>query len=220
MGSNLEEMSAFFNQRANIYDNHMLNDLQLAEFYDQIESCFPTALKHMKLLDLGCGTGLELERVFKAHEDAQVTAIDLSEKMLEKLKEKLVNHLSKIKIICGSYFDIDFGIDQFDLALSTYSLHHFETDKKLILYKKIFRSLKKGGYFINGDYTVKTLDEERFYINESQRIRQEQGLHYEFYHYDTPLFFQTEVNLLKESGFSEVTIQKQWDNTSIFVCIK
>jgi predicted acetyltransferase len=57
----LEEMSAFFNFRADTYDNHMLDDLGLDEFYEAIAACFNAPLK--RLLDLGCGTGLELERL-------------------------------------------------------------------------------------------------------------------------------------------------------------
>lgn len=75
---NLEEMSSFFNRRAEIYDSHMLDELSLTEFYDEIEQCMAECKGPDKVLDLGCGTGLELERLFKLYKDACVTAIDLS----------------------------------------------------------------------------------------------------------------------------------------------
>lgn len=36
-GNNLEEMSYFFNQRAESYGSHMLDEMSLTEFYDEIE---------------------------------------------------------------------------------------------------------------------------------------------------------------------------------------
>jgi hypothetical protein len=65
----------------------------------------------------------------------------------------------KINIICGSYFDIDFGRECFNYALSTYSLHHFSEDEKTGLYKKVYGSLCSGGVYIEGDYTCKTMEQ-------------------------------------------------------------
>ena len=218
--NNLEEMSSFFNLRAGSYDNHMLDEMSLTEFYDEVEHCVSAINGSVKVLDLGCGTGLELERVFKLHKGAMVTAIDLSEKMLEKLKQKFKDKLSNITVICGSYFEINFGLNHYDFVLSTYSLHHFSHEEKLTLYKRVYESIKHGGRFINGDYTVKSIDKEKFYIEENKRIRQEQGIRDGFYHYDTPLAIETEMRLLKQAGFEKINIHKQWDNTTIFVCYK
>ncbi|MEA4821073.1 MAG: hypothetical protein VB122_02385, partial [Erysipelotrichales bacterium] len=55
----LEEMSSFFNERADTYDFHMLNELDLEVFYSKIAKCIPADWGQVKLLDLGCGTGLE-----------------------------------------------------------------------------------------------------------------------------------------------------------------
>ena len=43
-----------------------------------------------KVLDLGCGTGLELEYYFRLNSTAMVTGIDLAAGMLQKLKEKFL----------------------------------------------------------------------------------------------------------------------------------
>ena len=218
--NNLEEMSCFFDKRAESYDRHMLDEMSLTEFYDEVERCIAMDNGFAKVLDLGCGTGLELERVFKIHKDAKVTAIDLSEKMLEKLKQKFEDKISNIVVICGSYFEINFGFELYDLVLSTYSLHHFSSDEKLALYKRIYESLKPGGRFINGDHTVKSIDKEQFYIEEYKRMREKQGTEYGFYHFDTPLAIETEICLLEQAGFEKINIHKQWENTTIFECHK
>ena len=44
--------------------------------------------KASTLLDLGCGTGLELDEIFKTHPAMKVTGIDLTKAMLEALNTK------------------------------------------------------------------------------------------------------------------------------------
>jgi len=115
---------------------------------------------------------------------------------------------------------VDYGIEGFDIALSTYSLHHFSRELKLSLYKNIRDTLKKDGVYIEGDYTVNTIEEENHLIEENESIRRENGITDGFYHIDIPFSIQTQSDLLKEAGFSNVEIKKQWDNTTIFLCHK
>ncbi len=216
----LEEMSKFFDKRADTYDNHMLNELDLEVFYDEIAKCIPAGRGIVKLLDLGCGTGLEIERFFEMYPDAHVTGVDLSPKMLEVFRKKFSNKETQINLICNSYFDIEFGEEEFDFVLSTYSLHHFSAELKLALYKKIHHWLKEDGLYIEGDYAVKTIIEERSFINESERIRKENTTTAGFYHYDIPFAVQTQIDLLRSAGFDKVKTYQEWDNTSIFLCNK
>ena len=212
----LEKMNEFFNIRADMYDSHMLDDLRLDEFYTAIFECFDNPVKH--LLDLGCGTGLELERLFKRFPNMEVTGIDLSEEMLNKLKEKYPG--KKLRVICGSYFDTDFdGI--YDHILSTYSLHHFSEESKTELYKKIHASMESGGRFILGDYTVSTIERQQELLVANDAKRREQGIQEgEFYHFDTPFTPETEMRLMKAAGFISGEVVRQWENTSIIIAKK
>ena len=45
-------------------------------------------IEQIGILDLGCGTGIDLEEIFKKCPKANVTAIDMSQGMLEKLRDK------------------------------------------------------------------------------------------------------------------------------------
>ena len=214
----LENMNDFFDNRADTYENHMLVDLQLAGFYEEIANCFHTNESNKNLLDLGCGTGLELERLFIKIPNLSVTGVDLSQKMLNKLKVKYSNR--KMKLVCSSYFDMDFGECCFDYALSTYSLHHFSEDDKAGLYKKVYMSLRDGGIFVEGDYTCDTMEQQLFYIAENERLRKESGITDGFYHYDIPFTVETQIKLLKNAGFDYVQLVKKWENTSIIVSRK
>ncbi len=207
----LERMDDFFNTRAEIYDSHMLDDLQLEAFYVAIADCFPKENREPALLDLGVGTGLELARLFEQFPGLKVTGIDLSQGMLDILKEKYRD--KKINAVCGSYFDIDFGKESYDFALSTYSLHHFSEERKKVLYRKVFDALRRGGIYIEGDYTCKTLAEQERYIREGEKL--ENNIADGFYHYDIPFTAEMQVKLLKEAGFSDIEIVREWENTTI-----
>ena len=119
----LEQMNAFFAARVEGYDEHMRATIEGADdFYAYTASLLP-ADKGACVLDLGCGTGLELEEYFRFNPDAAVTGIDLSDAMLNALSSKFPNR--KLSLIQGSYFDVPFGENTYDAAVSVESLHHF-----------------------------------------------------------------------------------------------
>lgn len=215
----LEQMADFFEARLDFYDEHMLRDiLGAAEFYPFTAECLPKN-KDATVLDLGCGTGLELEEYFKINPTAKITGIDLSEGMLNALRKKFAD--KEITLIKGSYFDVPFGENLFDAAVSVESLHHFTKEEKIPLYKKLHSSLKEDGYFILTDYFAPDDEYETFYRNELFRLKNEQGIRDgEFYHYDTPMTVAHESEALIEAGFSSVKILKSWENTYTLKAIK
>jgi len=216
----IEEMGAFFDKRADEYEFHMLEELKLEEFYDCIADCFDLCNKKVKILDLGCGTGLEIDAIFRKLPNTYITGIDLSKNMLDKLKEKFTDKKEQLNLIQGSYIDIEFDENYYDYAVSTYSLHHFDVDVKLNLYKKVFNSLKNGAKFVEGDYTVKTLSQQQKLMAENEQLKAEHKQTDGFYHFDIPLYFEIQKELYKQAGFSDVLVKKTWDNTSIFICGK
>lgn len=215
----LEKMSEFFENRLDSYDNHMLTEIEKAdEFYPFTASLLPKD-ENAKILDLGCGTGLELEFYFPLNPAAKITGIDLSKGMLNAMREKFP--YKNISLICGSYFDVPFGENAFDAAVSVESLHHFTAEEKRPLYEKLYRALKKGGYFILTDYLCKTDEEEKLYREAYLNQQKEQGISdNEFYHYDTPLTFEHEIEVLKKAGFSSVKVLGNWENTYTIKAVK
>ena len=119
----LEKMGDFFDARTEGYEEHQLNTIDFAqEFYPFTAGCLPKE-SGAKVLDLGCGTGLELDEFFALNPEAKVTGIDLAAGMLNTLKKKFSG--KDITLILGSYFEVPFGEAQFDTAVSVESLHHF-----------------------------------------------------------------------------------------------
>lgn len=157
----LERMDQFFDSRLDIYDDHQLDCIDHArEFLRFTAACLP-AYAHCSLLDLGCGTGLELDDYFAINPSASVTGIDMAPGMLNRLKEKHGHR--NINLILGSYFDVPFGRAVYDAAVSVESLHHFTADEKIPLYQKLHASLKPGGFFILTDYFSLSDEEERLH---------------------------------------------------------
>ena len=208
----LEKMSDFFEARLDGYDEHMLTNIESAdEFYPFTARQLPAA-ENCRILDLGCGTGLELHEYYLQNPTAKVTGIDLSQGMLTALKNKFAG--KDITLICGSYFDVPFGVSAFDGAVSVESLHHFTKEEKVPLYAKLYNALRDGGYFVLTDYFSLTEEEEQLHRQNLMSLKAEQGIEDdEFYHYDTPLTVEHEIQALLEAGFSSVRVLRHWGAT-------
>lgn len=218
----LEKMDDFFAARVSGYDEHMRTTIEGAEaFYAYTASLLPSAgdAENVHVLDLGCGTGLELEQYFKLAPEAHVTGIDLSDAMLNALKQKFPD--KKLSLINGSYFEVPFGEDMFDAAVSVESLHHFTAEKKEGLYRRLHAALKNGGYFVLTDYFSESDELEKEYFSNLKKLKAEQGLSDdEFYHYDTPLTVEHEKEALIAAGFSDVQVMREWGATVTLRAVK
>lgn len=215
----LERMSDFFENRLDGYDAHMLEGIASArEFYPFTAQCLPMQ-PGARLLDLGCGTGLELEFYFALNPAARVTGIDLSQGMLKALEAKFAQR--DVTLLCGSYFDLPLGEGCYDAAVSVESLHHFTQEEKIPLYTRLRRALTPGGYFILTDYFALSDEEEQQHRRELLRLKQEQHLADDaFYHYDTPLTVAHEREALLAAGFSEVAVLRSWGATSTLRAVR
>jgi tRNA (cmo5U34)-methyltransferase len=213
----LEEMSSFFNSRAKNYEQHMMNNIEGAnELYSEIAKLIPK-INELNLLDLGCGTGLELDEIFKINSTVKVTGVDLAENMMEKIKQKHNDKLNQLNLIVGNYFDYDIGTCMFDCALSVETLHHFTHEEKINLYKKIFKSLKQNGFYIEADYMAPSQEYEDYHFNENRRIRSKLGITEGFYHYDTPCTVENQIQMLQKAGFKSV--EKVWEYTNTVILL-
>ena len=67
-------------------------DIDYKKWADFIEEIFKKECKSRPdlVLDLGCGTGLELDEIFRYFPDLAVTGIDLTREMLQQLKKVLL----------------------------------------------------------------------------------------------------------------------------------
>ena len=215
----LEKMSDFFEARLDGYDEHMMTNIEYAnEFYPFTARQLPIE-ENCRVLDLGCGTGLELEFYYQLTPSAKVTGIDLSVGMLSALRNKFSD--KDVTLILGSYFDIPLDENVFDAAVSVESLHHFTKEEKVPLYAKLRAALKNNGYFILTDYFALSDDEETIHRQTLNALKAEQGVaDNEFYHYDTPLTVRHEIEALTEAGFASARVLGHWGATYTIKAVK
>ena len=215
----LEKMGEFFDRRLDGYEDHQMNCIDSAKiFYPATASQLPMAAG-CKVLDLGCGTGLELNEYFKLNPLAAVTGIDLAGGMLKVLREKFPD--KELTLINGSYFEVPFWKNTYDAAVSVESLHHFTLEQKIPLYRKLRDSLKDGGYFILTDYMAENEEEEKENFLELAGLKKEMGIRDgESYHFDTPLTRAHETEALRSGGFSKVEALTRWQGTNLLKAYK
>lgn len=214
----MEPMQDFFATRVPGYDAHMLcNVAGCQEGYRRMAKLLPDHAE--TLLDLGCGTGLELDYIFQEKPFLAVTGIDITGAMLNKLREK---HPDKnLTLVKASYFDYPFGSERFDAAVSFQTLHHFSPAEKTGLYTKIYRALNGSGRYIECDYMVATQNEQDFFQAENKRRRAAHGIaEGELYHYDIPCTAKNQIQMLKAAGFATVSAVWREANTTLLVAEK
>ena len=202
-----QKVRKFFNGKIDSYDDvhseYMKTKVLLADNLDKSAK---------KILDLGGGTGLELIHLFELFPEAEVTVIDITENMLEKLKTR--DFAGKVKTICGDFFEVPFGED-FDAVITTSAFHHFKKNEKIQLLKKIKECLKEGGQFINCDLVALTPEEEAAQLVELENNTDESK------HIDTPLTIENEIDALEKSGFKQISSSNGGkENYGLFVARK
>lgn len=187
-----EELRRFFNHVVDIdYDQR---HMEFIEGKRKIVDFIPKGSK--RIIDLGAGTGLQLIRLYEVFPDIKTTAIDISEGMLRKLKERNIS--DNITIVNESFFDYDFGT-LLDAVISTQALHHFDKKDKLVLYKKVFDCLRTNGVFINEDCYASNDEQEQIGFDNYRNL-----VYGPERHYDTPLTIEHEIEILRNVGFSSV----------------
>jgi tRNA (cmo5U34)-methyltransferase len=207
----IEELPEFFNSTADIWDQKFgakPND----PFYHAVALQIPQTDEPIEILDLGCGTGIQLEFVFARAPNAKVTAIDRAPNMLKQLRAKFANKTKQLRLQQGSLLEIPFGHRAYDYAISTLTMHHFLPERKVTIYRKVREALRTAGIYVEGDQAT-TVEEEKSILYWYNRwIAKLPGGDRAEWNYDITLSPGTQARILREAGFSEV--QLAWHNPS------
>ena len=213
-----EEIAAFFDLRADGYDAHMEETVSSFEDYYRVlaDPIVPTKAP-IRVLDIGCGTGLKIAAILERAPNARIVGIDLSERMLDKLCDRYAAHIGQITIRQESYLTAPLGEGAYDYALAVMMLHHLLPGPKRALYERIRRALALRGAYIEGDYVV-TPQKERMLLRRYEGIAEEAGgAENGSHHIDIPFSMETQRLLLREAGFGEVEVIWQEGEVAIYV---
>ncbi|TAN33565.1 class I SAM-dependent methyltransferase [Patescibacteria group bacterium] len=103
-----------------------------------------------KILDVGAGTGRA--SLYLAKRGACVTALDISPKMLEMLKRKILRpEIMKqiqydITTVVGDAENLPFANETFDIVLAAFLIAHLKDPRRF--FDEVYRVLKDGGIFV------------------------------------------------------------------------
>jgi len=98
--------------------------------------------KNGKVLDLGCGTGIPISKIIY-DSNLNVTGVDVSDNMIKIFK----NNFPKATAFRMPMTEIIWG-NKFDGIVSSYSLLCLPLDEFPLMASKIYKALKRGGYFL------------------------------------------------------------------------
>ena len=202
-----EPMGAFFDTRADGYNDHMLAGQNDEEDYKKLGDCFPKTDKTIQILDIGCGTGIELNHIWKRCPNAHITCIDVSRGMLDVLLKNHQESHNNIAVVEVSYIDWSYPENAFDIVVSNMTMHHLWPEEKVGVYRRILDALKPGGTYIEGDFIVDAMMAEQYrrrYEIISAKLSEKANPGE--YHIDIPCTVDVQQKLLKDAGFGAIKV--------------
>lgn len=170
---------------------------------------FPTT-SSPRILDLGAGTGLLSQKILELYPKAQLTLVDLSEKMLDIARLRFEG-LPNVTIKQADFTTFEMEINSYDAIVSSLAIHHLTDDNKRLLYNRIHPALKPDGLFVNAEQILADNDfMQNLYhkqwcnkIEHSTLSRQEINASYERIKLDKRATISAQLNWLKDAGFSQ-----------------
>jgi ubiquinone/menaquinone biosynthesis C-methylase UbiE len=120
--------------------------------FHRLRSCLSPSLLHekLKVLDLGCGTGLVTESFIKSYSaPSSFDLVDPDSSMLLQAKERFAHENSISSFHCSSAENVPFEDESFDLVLIGSAWHWMNPESAL---KEIERILKPNGFVFIFEY--------------------------------------------------------------------
>ena len=202
IGYDVESLPDFFNSVAHLWDAKFAGDYD--SLHRAVAAQFPVTREPMRILDVGCGTGLELAHIFERVPNAQITAMDQAPRMLVELRRKYAARMSQITLLEASCVQWPADRVDFDYVVSVLCVHHFPPETKVGIYRNFRHALKPGGAYVEGDQMTDGPAGAEDHGDFERSIAKLPGGRIGEWNYDVTLNFQTNRQLLREAGFGQV----------------
>lgn len=141
-----------FNASTPTYDDWMKRALMgYADLFGTAVQVIPFSPDQpIRVLDLGAGTGSFSQHVLNAYPHAEFVLMDVADQMLAAARERFRDMPGQFRFEIFDYRNLQGNAD-FDLVISSLSIHHLTDVEKSRLFQSIFQALKTAGAFINID---------------------------------------------------------------------
>jgi len=157
-----------------------------------------------RVLDLGSGDGRLLGLVKAARPDVHAVAVDFSDTMLERLRERFPSD-SRVNIVAHDLNNPLPDLSRFDTVVSSFAIHHLPHERKRALYGEIYGLLAPGGVFLNLEHVSSPSDVLHQRFNDALGVRRGE---------EDPsnklLDTETQLAWLREIGFTDVDCVWKW----------
>jgi tRNA (cmo5U34)-methyltransferase len=174
------------------------------------------ATRAFTVLELGCGTGTLTERLLGEFPHAQVTAVDLSPRMIELARRKTYRFRRRVTFRVEQLTDLDLE-GPYDAVVSALAIHHLADRAKGTLFRRVARWLPPGGYFGNAD---DHLPEDPVFDSRFRQIASAlqasgapppggsspQAVWHAHEAFDHPASLSAEIELLRRAGLTHVDV--------------
>lgn len=115
----------------------------------------PKLQQPLKIVELGGGTGITTLALLTARDDCVVTSVDNEPTMQNQAKQNLKSWVEQGKLVFSGLDALsalaEIESNSLDIVASAYTLHNFLDDYRNKVIREVYRVLKPGGVFINGD---------------------------------------------------------------------
>ena len=222
----MEKVKQHFEEEAQEFDAIIR---RLIPYYEQMVDALVLALPFnqsqlIRVIDLGCGTGTIARRIKDVYPQAQITCVDIAEKMLHIAQTK-PGDAGGMRYQLKNFEKYEFD-SVYDVAVSSLALHHLvNEDDKIKFYKKIFTCLSPGGVFYNADVILASnshlqeryMEKWREYMRLQVSVEEiEQKWIPQHYDEDRPSKLMNQLDWLRDMGFVEVDIVWKYYNFAVY----
>jgi len=149
-----QQVECHFGRMAKQYDKYAVVQKRTGEYLQELVA---EAGPFETILEIGCGTGFFTKKLIQLYPSAQITASDISLKMLQAAKENLVG-FSNIQYILADGENPDM-IKTFDLIVSNAAFQWFNDYNSA--FKQLMDRLKPGGQLMYATFGQHTFHELR-----------------------------------------------------------
>jgi tRNA (cmo5U34)-methyltransferase len=158
-----------------------------------------------RVLDLGTGDGYTLGLVRAASPGAEGVGLDFSAEMLGRARARFAGE-SGVEIVEHNLDDpLPASLGRFDLAVSSFAIHHCVDERKRALYGEVFRLLEPGGVFMNLEHVASPTPElhDEFLASLGKTAAEDDPS-------NKLVAAETQLMWLREIGFTQVDCHWKW----------
>ncbi|MDD3346051.1 MAG: class I SAM-dependent methyltransferase, partial [Candidatus Omnitrophica bacterium] len=184
--------------------------------------------RRIRVVDLGCGTGNLSREIISAYPHTRLTCVDMAENMIKMAESKLAKE-KNVDFFLGDIRDFAFP-EKCHAIVSSMVLHHIEKKDKLEFYRKLNRSLSKGGgFYVIDIFLASDSHLQSMYMDNWKAFMKGNGFSSRRINYtlarhrseDRPVVLEDELSIMRKAGFVKTEVILKRYNFALYRgCVK